>query len=423
MNEKCLIIGIPYIKNAENERVKLCADITFDDKCKTMFFEVDKEYKEYLCTELSDAFITGIFYFASYNQFNIKCLGPASERLIYQLNQYYLPTIHKMDSEHYKMIKVEAQDLVNIEFDTNYAVGTAASGGVDSFYSILSHHRNNRYEDYNLTHVIVANLFNKYDEEENVRKKYDILLEKAETISTELNLPIIKMYTNHHEFLFRDYVEFYSLRICSYAFALQKLFKVYLISSGTMFQDSNFKSTDSTDYDVFNTPMASTNNLTFYMSGGEKGRVEKIEYISKYDVVKKNLHVCTLNDKKNCSECDKCMRTMVALDLVGDLQEYKSIFDLSKYAKRKNMYLGKVISQAKDNVYGVLNTELIQEAKKRRYKIPNISYIYAWVLWTPYIFIKDLLKKSALIKKIYFKLKIDYLIYGKEKAEIYRFGK
>ena len=40
-------------------------------------------------------------------------------------------------------------------------------------------------------------------------------------------------------------------------------------------------------------------------------------------------------DERNCSECKKCNRTLVALDALGKLDEYSSIFDLSKYYKNK----------------------------------------------------------------------------------------
>lgn len=422
MCSEWIVIGNPYVENVDNGKVKLCAEIEEKDTKKVMYFEVDKSYEQYLCTELSDAFLTGIFYYAAYKGLNIKCLGKVSERLFYQLSQYFISTAYKMNSIHYKRIKIDAQ-TTTIKFDSNYAVGTSVSAGVDSFYSILSHYQRQDCKEYELTHLLLANLFNKYESEDSTRRKFKDLIEKTSPIAQKLGLPVIEMYTNHHEFLFPDFVEYYSFRIASYILALQKLFKVYLISSGTMFQDSNFQSDDSTDYDIFNTMVCTTDNISFYMSGGEKGRVEKIDYIQKNDIVKNHLHVCTMSDDKNCSECDKCMRTMAALDFGDELKNYSKIFDYNKYVARKNKYWGKVISKRKDNVYGTLNVELIKQAKLKHYKIPISSYMWAWFIWKPYFAIKSFLKKFKCVKKVYFALKLDYLVYGKEKAELYRFGK
>lgn len=421
MKEKCIEIGTPYLKEISNDRVRLCADIAYEEKKTTLYFETEIIYRDYLCFEVSDAFVLGLLYFACGNGYNIKCCAPTSERLLYQINQYFLPTLHKVMGEQYRMIHIISNSS-HIHFDNNFAVGTSASGGVDSFYSVLSH-LNSGYSNYKLTHVLVANLFNKYDDENSIRDKFDILVKQSKEITEQLQIPLITMYTNHHEFLFPNYVELYSMRICSYAMALQKLFKVYLLSSGTMFQDTTFISSDSSDYDLFNTQIASNDNLIFYMSGGEKGRVEKINYIYNDETVKSKLHVCTLREESNCSECDKCMRTLTAIDMMGGLSEYKSTFNIEKYLKRKNKYWGKVISQAKDIVYGPLNTELIEAAYKYHYHVSYKAHIWAYFVWNPYFIIKKILKKSKMIKKLYFNLKIDYLLYGKEKAEIYRYGR
>ena len=421
LNNNSLFIGHPYVMQADELHSRLCAEISYLNEKKTMYFEVENKYNDYLCVDLSDAFILAIYYFASYNGMDIVCAAPASERLLYQINRFFTPTANKMNSIHYKPIHIQATPTT-IKYEANNAVGTAVSSGVDSFYSILSNFKTS-YHEYDVTHLLVANLFNKYESEEMVREKFAVLINNEKPVADELGLDMVSMYTNHHEFWFPDYVEYYSFRICSYVMAMQKLFHTYYISAGTMFQDSNFRSEDSTDYDVFNTAVASNDNVTFYMSGGECGRVQKIDYISDSPTVKKHLHVCTLDDHKNCSSCDKCMRTMVSLDIVGKLSDYADIFDLKKYNARKTKYWGKVLAEAKDNVYGVLNIELKKEAKEHGLQIPVASYFLNWFMWTPYIFLKTVLKKSKIIKSVYYRLKIDYLVYGKEKAELYRFNK
>ena len=52
-------------------------------------------------------------------------------------------------------------------------------------------------------------------------------------------------------------------------------------------------------------------------------------------MVQKYLHVCN-KDKTNCSKCSKCRRTMLALDFLGKLSDYREVFNLYYYYKHKN---------------------------------------------------------------------------------------
>lgn len=51
-------IGRPYIEQA-GKNFRLTADVVMDQETKKWWFEVPAEYKQYLCTERSDAFLIG----------------------------------------------------------------------------------------------------------------------------------------------------------------------------------------------------------------------------------------------------------------------------------------------------------------------------------------------------------------------------
>lgn len=54
-------IGRPYIEQA-GKNFRLTADVVMDQETKKWWFEVPAEYKQYLCTERSDAFLIGILH-------------------------------------------------------------------------------------------------------------------------------------------------------------------------------------------------------------------------------------------------------------------------------------------------------------------------------------------------------------------------
>ena len=83
-------------------------------------------------------------------------------------------------------------------------------------------------------------------------------------------------------------------------------------------------------------------------------------------LVKQNINVCLIeqtinngktqnktdNTHRNCGQCEKCLRTMLQLDIFGRLNEYKNVFNLSQWPKIKYVYLAKVLANKdKDLMY------------------------------------------------------------------------
>lgn len=408
-----ITIGVPYIMKVQTGS-RLCSDICCPKMEKTFYFEVPEEYEKYLCKEVADAFLVGILNYAFKMGENIKVEAPVSERLLYQLQTYFLPTLPVVREKTYKPISIEAEPYTGT-IESESAVGTSASGGVDSYYSI-KRHMNDVPSRYHLTHLLIANQFNYYVSEEKTREQFRELVDASKKIVDNYELKLVPLYTNHHEFLFDGFVQEYTLRMCSYAFALQKLFSVYYISSGVPFKEFSFANHDSDGFDIFNLALMSTDNLSFYSSGGEITRTQKIEYFSDDPYIQKNLKVCNNDEHRNCSVCEKCMRTMLSLEILGKLDSYTSAFDISKYRKKKLGYLAVVESGTIE-----ASADLLENIRKHHYAVPLPSILLGRIIrlgWR----IKEMLKSVNLFRDIYFGLKLDYLRFGKEQATVYRYG-
>ena len=76
-------------------------------------------------------------------------------------------------------------------------------------------------------------------------------------------------------------------------------------------------------------------------------RTERTEYIIDDTLTKKYLHVCikTIDDGPvhNCGRCYKCLRTLAAIDILGKLPEYETIFDQSYYKTHKAAIFAKYL--------------------------------------------------------------------------------
>lgn len=99
-------------------------------------------------------------------------------------------------------------------------------------------------------------------------------------------------------------------------------------------------------------PLFSTVNTKIIHEGVAYSRTEKIEYLSRDQRALNELHVCfrgedaSGQDNKNCCRCEKCYRTMIALDLFGKLDD-AVLFDRSKYQIERisKIYMGHNIDE------------------------------------------------------------------------------
>jgi hypothetical protein len=92
----------------------------------------------------------------------------------------------------------------------------------------------------------------------------------------------------------------------------------------------------------------STENLTFYSTGSEVERLQKIEYISQFPIVQKNLDICW-SDFGNCRKdyCGKCQRTLLELFSLDVLEKFRDVFDVDTFMANIDEQMGVMLYQKK----------------------------------------------------------------------------
>ena len=144
-------IGKPYVKEMPNS-TRLCASVNYDGSDHEIWYGVEKKYAEFLCWERADAFLLAFLPYAMAFEHDIVIDAPVSERLYYQLVNYYIPCLAKF-THYYSAIQIDCTELDSTNFGINASgVATGFSAGVDSFYSVLKH-LDNEEEEYKLTHL------------------------------------------------------------------------------------------------------------------------------------------------------------------------------------------------------------------------------------------------------------------------------
>jgi hypothetical protein len=239
----------------------------------------------------------------------------------------------------YKMISIKCDNLETLRFNGK-AVGTGFSCGVDSFYTVLKNLEHTQSSELKLTHLFFCNAGgNGGMGGKLARQVFKMRNEHFSMVADELKLDYLYCDCNINEFLQQVHVSTHTFRTLAMVLAFQKLFSVYYFSSGYRADEFSVCLEDTGKYDILTLPNISNQNCRFVSVGSEVSRQGKVEYITRFDMPKKYLHVCLDNKNpsvvKNCSHCKKCKRTMLNLYFAGKLDEYSELFDIDYFYKNK----------------------------------------------------------------------------------------
>jgi hypothetical protein len=265
-----------------------------------------------------------------------------------------------------KLERVSLEGLVPVERTRapSGRVGAFFSGGVDSFYSLIKH----RDE---ITDLIFVHGFDiPHDNEERFR----LACSGVEEAASDFGLGVVHVQTNLKVAL-DTFVGWGPLGHGAGLFAIGHLLasafdRIYIPSTGSYAQLAQWGSHPLLD------PLWSSEALEFVHDGCEANRVEKVQSIAGSDTALRHLRVCheTFEGEYNCSRCEKCLRTMVNLELAGKLEQCRT-FDKPLDA-RSIRWLD---VWASERGYYEENLAVLKERGIR----PDLQRALAYVLWRP----------------------------------------
>lgn len=389
-----IIIGRPYLSNAKN-KVRLNAEITIGDTQQVMYYEMDEKYEKYLVIEKSDSFVVGLLPLALSKGYSIQSKAPVSEKLVYQIQHHLLPGLHKYGEM--PSIRLEAE-TTSEKWNTEKAVGTGFSGGVDSFYTVASH-SDLPTKDFQVTHLTFLNVGSHGDfGGTEARSLFYRRSQLAKDFVNSFDMELILIDSNISEFVNMTYVNSHTFRSLAAVLTLQKLFHVYYYSSGYELNHFEITKEDTAAYDLLNMHTLATEDLSFYSTGATSTRLEKVQYISSYEPSYAFLNVCQVSGE-NCGTCEKCRRTMLELYATSNLEKYNEVFDVDKFYKGLNNRLGYLLFQRKKKDY----REVLKKMRQENMTIPPMAYLHC-VLFQ----FKNVFRKQEKIKQVYFHFKEKY---------------
>lgn len=196
------------------------------------------------------------------------------------------------------------------------------TAGIDSFFTVLRHPECKHY-----IHVLG------FDMPLWKQDAHSRLTARLEKVAAQLGARLFRMATNLRETRWGKLPWENFAAGAALGGAMLQLeggFGAGLIPSSEVSPESPWGSHPLTD------PLYSTSAMRIHHDGLSHTRPEKMEFVAQYPIVLENLHVCFVGqdthgqDDRNCGRCEKCLRNLIALDVLGKLRECRT-FDLSLY--------------------------------------------------------------------------------------------
>ena len=193
------------------------------------------------------------------------------------------------------------------------AVGLYFTGGVDSFYSLLKDVELSTDAGHeSVTHLLYANF------EGHHGRPYDRLLGRLRRAAEETDRELVVIDTNVRSLTDRAvyWPDYHGAALASVALALQGLLGRCLIAASDQYRHlPPLGSHPVLDH------LWSTERLEIVHDGAEATRTDKVvRQIARSRLALETLNVCWRSEPAhNCGMCEKCLRTMAALEMADSL--------------------------------------------------------------------------------------------------------
>lgn len=190
------------------------------------------------------------------------------------------------------------------------------SGGLDSFYSVLSHTRGRATPP--LDHLLLVHGFDLPLED---RERRRLVSEDLQRAAAGLGLPLVEVETNLRE-LTNPHADWagaqFGQSLAAIGLSLSHRFGRVVIPASNAAEDHRpWGGHPMVD------PLWSSGATEIVHHGTNAGRVEKVRReLIRSDVALAHLRVCFRNagSRFNCGECEKCLRTMINFEAAGALE-------------------------------------------------------------------------------------------------------
>ena len=358
------------IERRDNLSYLICdVETHYSTMSKSLWISCPKEYEQMLADDVYDAFLVALIYPAMfYDEKEIIIDGNISPRLYFHIKNYLLHIIKAYNPDTF-LINILPQGFAAAK-QTAKHVGTGFTGGVDAFTTLVDRYEKETDSNRKID-MLFFNNFSSHQRitgytEKNMRDLQKAYYDLLNGFPQSLNIPFVELYSNVFDFwMFKWEYTIRSLANSFTALALQRGIRYYYVSGEFSYrehiinpQDPNMLNLEEiTELYLFQ--HLSTENIEILGEGAKYSRLEKIKYISDYEPARKYLNVCAnpryengVWNVHNCGICHKCTRTLITLDVLGKLDDYKDVFDIEHFKQtKKNLLRERVLGKGDKAIF------------------------------------------------------------------------
>lgn len=355
--------------------VRLEADIKFvdvDEKfpVDTIYFELDKAFGEMFVEDTYDPFVLVPLWLAMYNHTDLRICGNLSKKLYKNLTWYVQKILCDFFPK-FLPVKIFVDGFAPTEAKGTL-IGTGISCGVDSFSTIYDRFVREDDLDYKINALFFFNCGSHGNFGDELTQKVFVSRGlRSLNVANELGLPIFFVDTNLHAFRHEeDKSNILFLAFYSCVLALQNVIRRYYVSSGCSYSEIKAGGVKYTHCDLANfcesflLPLIQTERTELIVDGCQYRRVDKLKNIADWSLAQKYLNVCLTqkdDDSTNCGECEKCLRTLLPLEILGKLDAFANVFDVAAYKKISLKYKAQTVANADNNLFFKEHIDLAEE--------------------------------------------------------------
>lgn len=221
-------------------------------------------------------------------------------------------------------VRIESRVQARPPANSIQRAGSFLSGGIDSLATL----RSNRL-DFPLAHPLaIKDCFivhgfdiGGYEGPENEIEHFELAAAALAAVAQDAEITLIPVHTNikhlDDDVDFWEY-EFHGAALAAIAHAFSRRLDVVSIAGA-----DNIPNLSPNGTHPLLDPNYSSANLRMRHDGVRFSRLDKVKLVSEWAPALQNVRVCTSNvsGKLNCGECEKCVRTMLALVAIGKLDQ------------------------------------------------------------------------------------------------------
>jgi hypothetical protein len=329
-----------------------------------LWFSYPRHYAGMLSTR-GDGPLAALILLATVLGEDLECRAEISPRLLYNLDQYQR-VFHLWEPKVHKLVDVRAEKVSPPPAAYPQAGFAAAfSGGVDSLFTLkqaltpsLQHPQ--RQLKYGLFMQGSPDLPLIYTQ------KFEQLVQKYSVLAQELRIELIPVRTNLMEFVANriSLKAMLEAPLAGASLGLSPILTGLLVPTGRPYEQYHYLTAN-----TLTTYLMATETFEMVCNGAGFTRLEKTLAISDWAPAQKNLRVCfgwNHPTSMNCSNCSKCLRTRMDLNVIGRLDQVTTL--KSPFTVKDVLLWGRWM----DTSYGWEKDLLLYAWKQRKEMVPAI---------------------------------------------------